>query len=130
MPFFHQILRRKVLLAGNIGVILLLGWGLFGEIDRSQSLQADIDRLQSQAQTLEQQNAQLTALGKELATNDRLERDARVKLGLQKPGESVIIVQGDRGQSSPSTADVVVTFSPSATQLSNPQKWWKYFFNN
>ena len=118
-----------MLLAGNIVLVVLLLWGLVGEIGRSQSLQTDIDRLESQARALEDQNARLTTLGTALATNDRLEREARVKLGLQKPGESVIIVQDTRGQSGAIQPVAVGSASDTpVAQLSNPQKWWKYFF--
>ena len=127
MPFLHRILQHKALLFANLILFVLLGWKLYGEVGRSKSLQADIDRLLVQAKALEVQNARLTSLGTEQATQERLEREARVKLGLQKPGESVIIVQDGRGPSlGVATTRQIAPQSPDQS-LSNPQKWWRYF---
>lgn len=51
-----------------------------------------------------------------------IEKEARDKLGLAKKGETVVVVpqEGVKGEQ---------TEADPYQELSNPQRWWKVFFN-
>ena len=60
------------------------------------------------------------------------EKIAKQNLGLVNPGEEVIIIPNDgtdfNGQLPTKTTDTEDT-EDSTQDLSNPQKWWKFFFD-
>lgn len=114
---------RTLVVFGGIG-IFGVGSGLIGLSVRNRSIDADIARLQGQAQTLETRNVELVELLKRFETSGFLEREARLKLNLQKPGETVVVVE--RGSAAAtSTAPIV----PERTRIGNAERWWRYFFD-
>ncbi len=114
---------RTLVVFGGIGVFTV-GSGLIGLSVRNRSIDADIARLQGQAQTLETRNVELVELLKRFETSGFLEREARLKLNLQKPGETVVVVERGNAATASST--------PSAaerTRIGNAERWWRYFFD-
>ena len=58
------------------------------------------------------------------------EKEAKDKLNLQSPDENVVIVeQGVVNKEAPKENDNSETSIPLVRQVSNPLKWWNYFFN-
>jgi cell division protein FtsB len=124
----NDLLRRKTLLVANLAFLALAGWGFGGEFMRNRDMQQDIDRLQAQADSLESKNFEIARIGRGLTSSDALEREARLKLGLQRPGESVIIIKDTQP---PPPAKLADNATPDAQpRVSNALKWWRYFFQN
>jgi len=124
----NDLLRRKTLLAANLVLLALVAWGFGGEFLRNRDMRQEIERLRAQADSLESKNFGIAKIGRELASTDALEREARLKLGLQKPGESVIIIQDIEPPPPPKTA--AAAQPESRPRVSNAVKWWRYFFEN
>jgi cell division protein FtsB len=124
----NDFLRRKTLLAANLALLVLVGWGFGGEFMRNRDMQGDIDRLRAQADALESKNFEIARIGQGLTSSDALEREARLKLGLQRPGESVIIIKDNQPPPPASPADAAK--QDTRQRVSNAQKWWRYFFQN
>jgi len=122
-----EFLRRKAVLAANLVLLALMGWGFAGEFVRNRDMQKEIDRLSAQADGLAAKNFEIAQIGQKLASSDTLEREARLNLGLQKPGESVIIVRDTAPPPPAAPADAVQTDAPPSE--SNAVKWWRYFFH-
>ncbi len=80
----------------------------------------EIARLQQQADTLNHDNQQLSELIKYLDTPEFQEKEAREKLNLKREGEQVVILPEDDGNGHVAGA--------AEQELSNPQKWFNYFF--
>lgn len=119
-------LGRKSLLLANLALLALIGWGFTGEYLRNQDMEWEISRLSAQAEQLETRNFEVARLSRQLADPQAMEREARVNLGLQKPGESVIIVQD---APLPTPPDSTGAARPdSRPRLSNAVRWWRYFF--
>ena len=62
-------------------------------------------------------------MAKYLQTDFFVEKEARLKLGLRKPGEQVVVVPNEIGK--------LVKISQKGynnANLTNPQKWWHYFW--
>lgn len=124
----RMLLKRKWVLVANLVILLALGWNFSRELTRSQSLEGEISRLEQNKAELELKNSELAQVSRELATSSALEREAREKLGLQLPGENVVVIKDHIPESSPNTLpNEEVEISREKT---NALRWWNYFFGN
>ncbi|MFH1405075.1 MAG: septum formation initiator family protein [Patescibacteria group bacterium] len=136
--WFMKLLRFRYLFVIN-GVIIVLLVIVFGrEFVRNREIQQEISALQEQAQELESRNIQIFELGSLMQTESYIEREARLKLGLKKPGEEVVVIQKDKPQeinpSDPTNLQdhpliALVDDSNNPEKISNSSKWWIYVFD-
>ncbi len=124
----RQLLGLKRVLVLNIALFVMVAWGFSGELLRNRDMQDEVDRLQSQADQLSAKNSELADFGKRMSDPQELERQARLKLNLRKPGEEVVVVNGISDSSQPVTGVVATALGQDGSGQSNPQKWWHYFF--
>ncbi len=143
LSFYKRLFRFRWLLVINLGLVVFLGMSLGREYVRSRDIQSQIDALTAQADALQAHNLELSELATAFQTESFLEREARLKLGLKKPGETVVIVQEEAGVVPVSTvqgdSSVAATNADPRTALTeqqetlatlaNPWKWWYYFFD-
>ncbi len=128
-------MRWRLLLVVNLLVIVFLGLSLSREIVRSRAIGSEIAQLQAQADELAAQNIDLSELRTAMQTESYIEREARLKLGMKKPGETVVVVQDDAAELV--DGEIVSANDPlglilgdaSVTVVANPTKWWYYFFD-
>ncbi len=99
-----------------------VGVSLTREILRNRSIDMEIQRIEAEAQSLEVKNLEILNLVKQFEDADFLEREARLKLGLQKEGEKVVVINKSGNGSE--------TVGNGGENLSNPAMWWNYFFKN
>lgn len=111
--------------------ISIIIWGLyvFGRaVYKNYAIQNQINQLEKQIVDLANQNDALTNLLRYFKTNSFIEREARSKFGLKKPGEVVIAV--------PSDEQLKYTIDKSQEQKSEEQpipvyqKWWNIFLKS
>ncbi|MEK7615429.1 MAG: septum formation initiator family protein [Patescibacteria group bacterium] len=140
--FVSRLIRWKYLFVVNIILILLIGFSFGREFFRSHEIQKEIHALQAQADALSTRNASLTQLQTAIQTQSFIEREARLKLGMKKPGEDVVIIpevkngDGKPGGAGPGSAaassdplGLVIDGKSDKLLIANPTKWWNYFFN-
>ena len=134
--FFERLIRWRLLLVVNLLVIVFLGLALSREVVRSRSINAQIAQLQAQADELAAQNIDLSQLRTAMQTESYIEREARLKLGMKKPGETVVVVQEGTGADRRvgEIADArdpldLVLDGQEKIAVANPMKWWYYFFD-
>ncbi len=123
-----RLLGLKRVLVANLVIFAVVGWGFSGEYMRNREAQKEVDRLKAQADELDAKNTEIADLGKRYSTGEMLEREGRLKLNLQKPGEEVVVVQvgpGHAAGADPVPARAVGKGVPT----SNLARWWKYFFH-
>lgn len=128
---FKRILGFRFLFIIN-GIVLLLFSFAFGrEYLRNREIQGDISRLQEQAEELAARNLQITELKTAFQTESFVEREARLKLGMKKPGEQVVVIQREEEGSASSPQDPLrILNNPNEPDdVANPTKWWYYFFD-
>lgn len=116
---------RSKWLAAVLLLFLVVFLGYFGkEYSRRYYLQQQINSLEQQIGELENKNQDFSKLLDYFNTQGFTEEEARLKLGLKKPGETVVVVDtpGERAGQNAAASGVV-------GNLSNAQKWWYYFFN-
>lgn len=134
--FIQKFLHWRFFLIANIFLCLLVGISLGREILRHQALQKEIEALTAQAQLLGDDNVQMNEVHSALQSESYIEREARLKLGLKKPGETLIVIQESvEGMVQEGTLDaadpldLVLDQEEPQEPLANSTKWWYYFFN-
>lgn len=117
----RSLLTSKGLLVVAAAAIVVTVSAMVREGQRRKMVAKEIRTMQEEVARLEQQRNRLGDLIRSAEGPEFLEREARLRLGLQRPGESVLIVPESAG-ASPGSAT-----TPEASP-SNPQKWWKHIF--
>lgn len=138
--FLKNLFGLRIFLVINLVILFFLALSFGKEFMRNYDIQKEINELQARADDLESRNSEIAKLSTVIQTEFFVEREARLKLGLSKPGEKVVIIEGvqeltDRGAER--TGDVIdhinqFTSDDEAVDLksiNNVTLWWYYFFN-
>jgi len=88
-----------------------------------QLVAQEIAEVQQQSDAFAQQNQSLGDLLNYLQSDQALEAAARLNMNLKKPGEGVIVIEN------PQTVTMDSVPTSTAVSVSNPAKWWSYFFD-
>lgn len=125
----HRLLHSRIILLLFLFGLGLFGWSFGRQALRTRDIENQIANLRQQAAELEVNNTNIADLQAALETQTYLEREARLKLGLKKPGEKVVVVQ-DAADSSLTIPLLQETAESSVSpSSSNPRRWWYYFFD-
>jgi cell division protein FtsL len=106
-------------------ILLALFYLLFSVgrvVYQSYSVNKEISSLKTTIDDLRKSNKQLSEQILYYQSPSYREKIARERMGLQKPGEEVMVIL-------PEEKPKEVTNDPDA-KFSNPQKWWNFFFKN
>lgn len=125
---FKSLVKWPAFLIANAVLFLFVGVSTAREAYRGWSVDHEIAALQAQAKELEGQKMELMVLTDALAQPERAAWEARSRLGWKKAGETVAVIPGGLGGAVSSTA-VAVAPRAEVEILSNPQRWWRYFFH-
>lgn len=125
-----KLARWSVLLAANGALLFVVGISTVRETYREWQVDQDINKIQTQIGTLEGKKLEFVDLIQRMESNDALDREARTRLGLRKPGERVIILRGADGESTSwqESAFQAPSDQPVSAPQSNPERWLQYFF--
>jgi len=125
--FIKKLLSSKVFLffiiLALIGLIISLGQ----ESYRKYQLTKEINGLKSEIEQLEGKNQQMADLMEYFQEGSYLEKEARLKLNLKKPGEKIVVIS----QAAEAEVDkriVAETGDEVSNETTNFWKWWEYFF--
>jgi len=121
---FKKIMSLKVVLIINLILLGFFSLNLFREYLKNRQLNKEINKLELIASDLQAKNLDILDMVDYLDTNDFLEQEARLKLGLQKPGETSIVVNisDTEAKKLEGSADKQLDTAP------NFKKWFIYFF--
>lgn len=120
-------LHSRTLLVIEACIVIFLVFAIGKEIIRRQDVQSEVSRLEQQIIQLEQQNIQLAQVLKEMTSDNFQEKEARLKLDLQKPGETVVLIPQTTAEGK-IEVEVKKEFEAQVARSSNAEKWWLYFF--
>lgn len=122
-PLLRRLMNQKTMLALGALAIFVVGSGLIQLVLRRRAVDDDIARLEAEARQLEGKNSDMLTLIQRFQTSGFLEREARLKLNMQKPGETVVVIER--------TVPVVAstTVRTVAVRDANWKRWWWYFFD-
>jgi cell division protein FtsB len=93
------------------------------------AVNGEIADLQKQIASLEASNSDLEKMKTYLQSDQYAEKEARLDLGLKKPGEHVAVIENSASLAS-QFADRGSADSGAVEKKSNPVKWWDYFFGD
>lgn len=93
---------------------------------RRNQVNKDIEGFKKEISDLEKQKNELTNLIGYLDTLSFKEKEARLKLGLQKEGEKTIVITNPYIETK--KEDTTAAESKKASVYDNISKWWGYFF--
>lgn len=119
---FPDLIFSKFAVVLALFLFLIILFGLVKGTIRSHQVNAEVTQLQDQISRLNKQNQDFNDLIKYLNTDTFIEQEAKLKLGLKKEDENVVIIPN-------SEINTKIDLPTSQTQASNPQKWWQYFFD-
>ncbi len=136
MSFLRSLFTRQFFLSLLlIGLLVLLSFPLTKSYRQKRSIDREIAGLKEEAQALEHKNSNLKSVIEYMQSEQFVEKEARTKLNYQKPGESVVVIEGRPGEA-PATTQAKPFFEVPAepTKAAEPQavvnarKWLDYFF--
>lgn len=123
--------RAKITTFISLMVLVFFVYSLTREIVNRQQINQKIRNLEDEVKTLETKNYETANLLQGWQSDNQLEKEARLKLGLRKPGEQVVIINRDNA---PTSSQKNITPTGGAKNIndkgSNPYLWWKYFFSS
>src|SRR3989338_9205276 len=91
---WKRILSLRSVFIINILILFVVTLGLGRTYWNNYQLKKEIQALETEARELEAKNIEIGKLKSYFESKDFLEEEARLKLGLQKPGEETVIVEG------------------------------------
>ena len=131
-----QVMRWPLVIAVGAALFLIAGVSTVRETYHVWQVNQEIRGLQAQVTELEGRKGQLKQLIDRLASADELDKQARSRFGLQKPGERVIVLRNAEGQplswqeGQKVATEQNVDASPEKQNgpFENPKQWFNYFF--
>jgi len=121
---FWASLTSKVFLVTAAAALAAVGFGIVKSLVKRAEIEREIQALQNEISKNQLQAEKLSQLIEYLNTEEFREKEARLQLGLRKPGESVVVVPNTAEADEASISDL----NKTSENLSNWQRWLKYLF--
>ena len=118
---FPDLIFSKFFLVFCLFILIIILVGVANGTVKNYRVNSDVKGLQDEISRLEKQNQDFGQLVKYLNSDIFIEQEAKLKLGLKKEGENLVVIP-DQALPDQSASQ------KEAKTLSNPAKWWVYFF--
>lgn len=131
MLFFHRFLSSKISTIVLCVILLFVGYQTALLVYKGYTTESDVRELQSRVTDLTTKRERLIALQGMLQSDFFAEREARLKLGLQKQGERVVVLPPAKSDDSSTHTDSGTGSSNQDVirgEIKNATLWWNYFF--
>jgi cell division protein FtsB len=141
--FSRLIFNPKILAVSGLIIIVLLSFPIAKNASKRYAVNNEIKELEKEIKSMEDRSAKLNQLIDYLSSNQYLEEQARLNFGLKKKGEEMVVIDSGKNRATATDASSFknapsgeifnipgIGKEPPAKPLSNPQKWWRYFFKN
>jgi len=134
---FKKLLTSKIFLFAIVFILIFLVIAFSRESYRKYELAKEIKGLEIEIEQLQGKNQQMADLMDYFKKESYLEKEARLKLNLRKPGEKVVIISDDQSQdidiNQESIQENIDSNSSNIDSLQHKQesnfwKWWEHFF--
>lgn len=121
-----RVLKQSLFLIFIIGMIILILFPYLKNKKKEMELENEIAKVRNDINQYERNNEELKEFLSYLESDQAVEEKARLNLGLQKEGEKVVVIKKIIKDESVEREDANL----DKEELTNPQKWIKYFFDN
>ncbi len=123
-PFWRVVTSRIF-----IGIALLascaIAVGIARSVQRRSDIAEQVSALRRDIGTYESKRQELDRILRYVGTAEYREREARLRLGLKKPGEEVVVIPGLKGKTRGGE-----TPAETPSEIPNWQRWLRYFFKS
>lgn len=119
--FFSDLILSKFFLISCLVIFFVILFGLAKGTIKNHQVNSDIKDLEDQVKGLSKQNQEFNQLIEFLKSDAYIEQEAKLKLGLKKSGENLVVIPQPESNSLPH-------LSQEDKNQANPIKWWTYFF--
>jgi len=134
--FIRKLLSSKVFFFFMVIALVALLLNFVRESYHKYQLSEEISGLETEVKRLEGRKQQLAGLMEYFEQESYLEREARQRLNLKKPGEKVVIlsqkadadIENGQGIDNISDDNTDLGQSTENQETANYWKWWEYFF--
>ena len=116
----------KLLPAALFIIVIIVGAELAQAIRREYKINQEINALKEEITSYSKENNDLEKMMEYYNTLSYKEKEARLKLNLQKPGEKTILV--DSPDEETPDMEIKKEIKSSLVGETNIKKWWNYFF--
>ncbi|MEI7741510.1 MAG: septum formation initiator family protein [bacterium] len=118
---------KTLVIVGSVAALIVAA-GFSRELYNNYQVDREIEKLRDKAKALETERFSISELKDTLGSQDFLEGEARLKMGLKKPGETAIIIP------EVTTEPIVVETSakkeePKENGGNTVKEWFKRFFS-
>lgn len=114
-----------------IGFVCITGLSAARELYRRERVRTELQTLEERVTQLQERKLEVSQILQRLQAPEVIDREARLRLNMQKPGERVYVLRGEAweeqvraGTQSPTLYQEVKPES----KRSNPERWLRYFF--
>ena len=122
--------KWPLIMVGSLLFLIFLGIATVRESYRGWKVDQEIEALEAQADELEGRNKRLMEIAQNLQSPERMEVEARKRLGMRQPGERVVLLEGfvATGTWESQVSLDVIAETPEIPRT-NPEQWFDYFFH-
>lgn len=125
-----RLLSSRTFLLINLVILGFLIFSFGREFISDYSIRQEIAALEAEKTVLENENSEIISLMNSIQTETYIEREARIKLGLAKPGENVVVLSNsDNKQTQTEVNYAAEITTQDLSSIANYRKWWYYFFD-
>lgn len=125
--FFYKLFHSKLFILVLILIVSFSGFNLFVQFSKSKTVENKVDELKRGIEETEKENINLAELVDYFKSDLFVEKEARIKLGFKKQGESVVIVE-DTASDQKIKNLPQSEFFVQKEKKSNIKLWLEYFF--
>ncbi len=111
------------------GLLVMIGISSARETYQGWKVNQEIHGLRAQVEALEGRRTNLTDALARLQTPEAIDREVRVRLGLQKPGEQVFVLRETGAVGTTTDSSTLNLLTEDQPEESNIRKWVRYFFH-
>ncbi|MBI5466549.1 MAG: septum formation initiator family protein [Candidatus Kerfeldbacteria bacterium] len=122
---FWSLVTSRIFFAIAAVMLTVVGIGVTRSLIRRAEVQKEVTALQQEIRTLEGKNEEFRRFINYYNTPEFREREARLRLGLQKPGEKVVVIPNLSSINSPPAAQAA---AEQENKVSNWRLWLEYFW--
>jgi cell division protein FtsB len=126
--------RSRVIIIISVVVATFFTVNLIKETINRHKIDKQIKEYEREVISLSKENKELDSLMNSWQNGGQLEKEARIKLGLQRPGENAVMIlrEGDNRNSNSIINPNSEIFGGTIVlpkNFPNHKKWWLYFFD-
>lgn len=121
--------RIPIALVFAIGFAVVTGMSAGRELYRRNRVQGEVQALEVRVSDLEKRKQSIAQILEKIQSPEVLDREARLRLNMQRPGERVYVLRGDNWEevSDASALPALYEAKTDVQPRSNPQRWLQFF---